>query len=374
MNYLLWTIFIIGASTLYISLKLPRKKELDKVILVFLLTITVHALYVFLHEMFSLSRYIDIAFPFGLIYGPIFYYAIRAVTGKPSISKLLFKFHMSPFLLGVTAFLVFCFLPEVSAKYSMTYHTVLYSLVSISMFAYVIAALLPNRKLILPTSAHKTTDLIVFGVAIIAVVGVSVVALAWSEVIPGAVVPRQSLRILVYGTVLIVVALVFHYKTKQLRGPLEKQTEQEVLPINEVAAGPEEIKAKKLLYEKSLISDSRLAVYERRLKALEQRKMYRDMGLSLEDLATEIEAPKHHLTQLLNVRMDTTFTKYINGLRVAHACDLLKSDESKISSMEELAYDCGFSSRVSFYRNFKNLTGKTPTQYRKKVLEVSELI
>lgn len=91
--------------------------------------------------------------------------------------------------------------------------------------------------------------------------------------------------------------------------------------------------------------------------------MYRDMNLSLGKLAKKIDAPKHHLTQLLNIRMSTSFNKYINGLRIEYACELLK-EERKLS-MEELAYECGFNSKVSFYRNFKNVTGVTPSEYRK---------
>src|SRR5690606_37624974 len=90
-------------------------------------------------------------------------------------------------------------------------------------------------------------------------------------------------------------------------------------------------------------------------------KIFQNVDLSLEGLAKQIGAPKHHLTQLLNIRMKKTFNQYINGLRVDYACEVLSENES---SIEEIAYDCGFNSKASFNRNFKTITGYTPSEYR----------
>jgi len=120
------------------------------------------------------------------------------------------------------------------------------------------------------------------------------------------------------------------------------------------------------LYQKSLISDSAMDLYEKKLEKLIEDKAFQDKELSLEKLAKQIGAPKHHLTQLFNIRMKKTFNQYINGLRIECACAILKQDPRKYS-IEELAHQCGFNSKVSFNRNFKNITGITPSQYRERI-------
>lgn len=120
------------------------------------------------------------------------------------------------------------------------------------------------------------------------------------------------------------------------------------------------------LYQKSLIPDSAMDLYEEKLEKLIKDKVFQDIELSLEGLAKQIDAPKHHLTQLFNIRKKKTFNQYINGLRIECACELLKQNPTGYS-IEEIAYECGFNSKVSFNRNFKNITSITPSEYRRRL-------
>ena len=57
-----------------------------------------------------------------------------------------------------------------------------------------------------------------------------------------------------------------------------------------------------------------------------------------------------------------TFTDFVNEYRVRYAQELLVSQkELKIQDVGERA---GFSSNVSFHRNFLKITGKTPAEWR----------
>lgn len=360
MIYILWTIFIIGASSLFISVKFPDKEEVDKVIVLFLVTVTVHAFYVTVVEIFSLPRYIDTAFPFGLLYGPIFFFAIRVLTGE-SIRRRMVMIHMAPFFFWVILYFVFCFSTTFRLEYYKLYHTALYSMISLSMITYVATSLYRNRKLNVHEDSHKTIRLITTGVALLATVGLFVFTINFRDVIPSPT-PRQFSRMFIYSAMLLQVVAVFRFQVLRL---IQRTTRMETdhLVVTQKNDQANKIEKKVGLYEKSLVPDSILNLYENKLKDLERTKMYRDMNLSLGKLAKKIDAPKHHLTQLLNIRMSTSFNKYINGLRIEYACELLK-EERKLS-MEELAYECGFNSKVSFYRNFKNVTGVTPSEYRK---------
>lgn len=56
-----------------------------------------------------------------------------------------------------------------------------------------------------------------------------------------------------------------------------------------------------------------------------------------------------------------TFVDYVNGLRISHACRLLKS--SRLSLLD-ISLSCGFSQQAHFNRVFKKFSGMTPRQYR----------
>jgi AraC-like DNA-binding protein len=56
----------------------------------------------------------------------------------------------------------------------------------------------------------------------------------------------------------------------------------------------------------------------------------------------------------------------VNDYRVDSVKKML-SDPANRFSIEAIGYDCGFSSKSSFFSVFKNLTGQTPQEYRNSV-------
>ena len=61
-----------------------------------------------------------------------------------------------------------------------------------------------------------------------------------------------------------------------------------------------------------------------------------------------------------------TFKAYVNGFRVSLACQLIKDGWLTQHTIDALATQCGFSSRVHFYRIFKQSTGVAPSEYASK--------
>lgn len=57
-----------------------------------------------------------------------------------------------------------------------------------------------------------------------------------------------------------------------------------------------------------------------------------------------------------------TYTEFVNELRVGEACKLLMDHKL---SIKEICFDSGFNNFSSFHQCFKNITGKTPSQYQK---------
>lgn len=61
--------------------------------------------------------------------------------------------------------------------------------------------------------------------------------------------------------------------------------------------------------------------------------------------------------------MNMSPLEYINLVRVQTACDLLKRTDEPITT---IAGKCGFTTLSTFNRNFKQITGVSPSQWRKR--------
>lgn len=85
-------------------------------------------------------------------------------------------------------------------------------------------------------------------------------------------------------------------------------------------------------------------------------------NLTLEDMASMAGFSKYHFTRLFRQYADTTFYKYLNQQRIAHAKSLLLDPTLPVI---DVALASGFSSLSAFLRMFKQISGCTPTEFRK---------
>lgn len=61
------------------------------------------------------------------------------------------------------------------------------------------------------------------------------------------------------------------------------------------------------------------------------------------------------------------FTRFVNEIRIVHACKLLTEQQLSISN---ISFESGFNNFSHFNRLFKNITGKSPSAYRKQLVKV----
>ncbi|MCV2422860.1 helix-turn-helix domain-containing protein [Paucibacter sp. DJ2R-2] len=105
-----------------------------------------------------------------------------------------------------------------------------------------------------------------------------------------------------------------------------------------------------------------------RLQALaQQHKPHLDEHMSLGKLAALLDLTSHQLSELLNLHMGSSFYDYLNELRYQEALQLLEQPEGlQALTVADIAYRAGFNNRNSFYKVFKDKTGLTPAEYRKR--------
>ncbi|MFI3238668.1 MAG: AraC family transcriptional regulator [Lachnospiraceae bacterium] len=83
--------------------------------------------------------------------------------------------------------------------------------------------------------------------------------------------------------------------------------------------------------------------------------------LSLDMISEEIGISKYHLSRTFKARTGYSIPTYINTVRVTQAMELLKHSDQTIT---EIAFSCGFESMTTFFRAFKQITGKSPKQFK----------
>ena len=81
----------------------------------------------------------------------------------------------------------------------------------------------------------------------------------------------------------------------------------------------------------------------------------------LEGIAETFNTSTSYLSRLLKKETSSTFSEYLNILRVNKAKELLSTTQL---SIKEIYEQVGFNNRNTFIRVFKNFVGVTPSEYR----------
>lgn len=100
-----------------------------------------------------------------------------------------------------------------------------------------------------------------------------------------------------------------------------------------------------------------------RLEELKESKSYLNKSFNLTQCARELEMPSHHISYFLKSYYGLSFSSYKNKLRMEHAKKLIEEGYLQNNTIEALAGECGFASRTSFSKAFKNETEISPSQY-----------
>ncbi len=136
--------------------------------------------------------------------------------------------------------------------------------------------------------------------------------------------------------------------------------------------------AQKAKYGHSPISRARYKeIVEKLNRAVDQDKIYQRASLSLRELCEYVDVGPHALSQVINESEYGNFYDMINRRRVQLASELLMAKPE--TTVLDIAFECGFSSKSSFNSAFKKYMDVTPSAFRNapkaggKTLTVSAL-
>ena len=123
-----------------------------------------------------------------------------------------------------------------------------------------------------------------------------------------------------------------------------------------------------LKYKSSMLTErDKKQIKESILSYFEKKKPYLNPDFNMTLLSKNLNLPKHHITEVLNMDIGKNFFNFVNEYRVEAVKKMLV--ENKLPySIEAIGYECGFNSKSSFFTVFKTITGMTPLEFKIKKL------
>ena len=122
-------------------------------------------------------------------------------------------------------------------------------------------------------------------------------------------------------------------------------------------------------YKNSGLTNERVEQLFLQLKIhMEEQQPFLQENLSLAMLAAQLQVTSNQLSQVINQKTQSNFFNFVNSYRVVAVKEKLKDPTLAHYSILGIAYDCGFSSKSSFNKIFKETTGQTPLQYQKSTM------
>jgi AraC-like DNA-binding protein len=112
------------------------------------------------------------------------------------------------------------------------------------------------------------------------------------------------------------------------------------------------------------LSEDALDEIEQQLAlVMETKKPFQKPRYGIRDLSTDSGIPIHRISAFINKRCGQNFYRYLNQYRIQFCLAKLDAGDHEKKTLEAIAGECGFQSRSTFIRAFKNVTGKTPSEY-----------
>jgi len=72
-------------------------------------------------------------------------------------------------------------------------------------------------------------------------------------------------------------------------------------------------------------------------------------------------------SRYFTMKNNKPFSRFVAEIRIKHACELLTETDASIA---EICYECGFNTLSNFNKQFKEITLRKPTEYKKEFMTI----
>ena len=99
-------------------------------------------------------------------------------------------------------------------------------------------------------------------------------------------------------------------------------------------------------------------------RVMEANLYYQDPETSLSSLAEKLGLHPHELSRVINTGLKKSFNDFINEYRVKDVVSKMKDPAYDNITLLGIAFEAGFNSKATFNRVFKQMTGKSPAEFK----------
>jgi len=301
-----------------------------------------------------------------LAYGPLFYLYIREMTAKDRRGTLFDLLHGVPFLLGLLVYGGYLrYYGSASAPSGIVGYAVrspwlvVLILAVLQTIAYVVSTIrLLRGHSERVKAAYSTIDRVNLGWLRRRLV---VYAAIWAVcLVLVAAVRLESRAVSLVGQIVFFLVALNTFVTGYL-----------AMLQPEVFFGPFETRPVRRYERSSLVPENAAHYKTRLLELMDREKPFLDPEINLPKLAQALDIPVAHLSRVINELIGQNFYEFINHYRLEAAKRRLAMPESGGEKLIAVALECGFNSLATFNRVFKELTGRTPSDYRKSLTAIA---
>jgi AraC-like DNA-binding protein len=100
------------------------------------------------------------------------------------------------------------------------------------------------------------------------------------------------------------------------------------------------------------------------IRYMHTEKPFLNSEIRIQDIAISLQLPVHVLSHVINTKLHQNFYDFVNTYRINEAKFRLHDEQYIKLTIIAIAFDCGFNSKATFNRLFKQYTGVTPSQYK----------
>ncbi len=108
------------------------------------------------------------------------------------------------------------------------------------------------------------------------------------------------------------------------------------------------------------------------INAMEEGKIFLNPGLNLAAMSAATGFTQKTISSVLNQHLQKSFNEFVNEYRVNAFKEKMLEPSMNNLTIAGIAAACGFNSQATFQRTFKELTGKSPSEFRKTPAETHQ--
>jgi len=299
---------------------------------------------------------------FFFLYGPVLYFYVQGVVYRDFKFTSKDALHLIPYL-GYTIYLIYHLIiidlgaqSVVAEKVDSADLPAWMYLASMFIYIHVLSYLWINWRILLRYQSiikdkFSSIDQINLGwlsFMIKTFAGITVIAMFHN------LVPVFGNVFIQYSSLILLLIVMFFFINRVLVKALNQPAIFSGIALEETEK-----------YAASNLQQDAIENYKAQLeKLMLDEKLYLNAELTSQELAEQMNISSKKLSQVINQGFNKNFFDFVNTYRCEEVKQILRGPDKKMTIIEAM-YQSGFNSKSSFNKEFKKLTGQTPSEFKK---------